>query len=204
MRDLRTRVLTAAVAALLALGAGVAVGCGAAGIGLGSLGLAIGAFAVYLALAAGAGPACYASHPDEDIPGHPEVCLTYMGEDGEGTDDAGVCLTPTDVRDDADVGPCLEPPLEASEDADVGPCLEPPMDASDDVGSDGLPICPPELCDICLNSPIDWCILECPPPDAGGSATAEPRSAAQQRLASAGVLSPEQLARLRRLQGRSA
>jgi hypothetical protein len=191
--------LAAAVAAILAMGAGVAAGCGAAGIGLGSLGLAIGAFAVYLALAAGAGSGCYASHPDDDAAGDVRVCLRYMAEDGDGETDYGpclvpdVCLTARDVPRDGTGG----------DDADVGPCLEPPLDATDDAGDGGLPICPPELCDVCLESPIDWCILECPAPDAGGSATVEPRSAAQQRLASAGVLSPEQLARLRRLQGRN-
>jgi len=184
MTDLRKRIVAASGAAVFAILAGVAAGCGAAGVGLGSLGLAIGAFVVYLALAAGAGPGCYASHPDEDTT---HVCLSYMGEDGEAAPDAG---------------PCLEPPADARDDGardDVRVCLS---EMGPDDGRDGLPLCPPELCDVCLESPIDWCILECPPPDAGGSAAAEPRRAAQQRLASAGVLSPEQLARLRRLQGR--
>ncbi len=108
-------------------------------------------------------------------------------DDGGRRDDAEVCLTPMDVRDDG-----------ARDDVHV--CLS---DTPPEVGSDdGLPICPPDYCDICLNAPIDWCILECPAPDAGGAAAAEPRSAAQQRLASAGVLSAEQLGRLRKLQGR--
>ena len=41
-----------------------------------------------------------------------------------------------------------------------------------------------------------------PPPGADASASLGPAPGAQQRLAAAGVLSPEQLARLRRLAGR--
>jgi hypothetical protein len=101
--------------------------------------------------------------------------------------DYGPCLAPP-----ADTGPCLSAP------ADYGPCL----DLEPDAEADGLPICPPELCDVCLNSPIDWCILDCPPDDAGGSASAaDPSKAATERVAAAGVLTADQVARLGRLRG---
>ena len=193
------------VLALVSLGSGAAaLGCGAAGVGFGSLGLALAGFVAWALLAGSASSGCYSSRRDDDVApdaGETGVCLAPHEDADVGPClgaplDVGPCLRyDPDEGGSIDVGPCLEPPI------DVGPCLSAPaVDAADGTGE--LPICPPDLCDVCLRAPIDWCVLECPPPGADASASLGPAPGARQRLAAAGVLSPEQLARLRRLAGR--
>ena len=206
--------------ALVSLGSGAAaLGCGAVGVGFGSLGLALAGFVAWALLAGASSSGCYSSYRDDDAAGdvvetgvclapHEDAdvgacleapldvgpCLRYDPDEG-GTPDVGACL-----NYDPDVGACLayDPDAVLPE---TGPCLSAPaVDAADGTGE--LPICPPELCDVCLRVPIEWCILDCPPPGADASASLGPAPGAQQRLAAAGVLSPEQLARLRRLAGR--
>jgi hypothetical protein len=215
------------VLAVVSLGAGAAaLGCGAAGVGFGSLGLAVAGFVVWALLAGSASSGCYSSYRDDDAAGdivETGVCLAPPADADIGPclgalPDVGACLRyDPDEGGAMDVGPCLEPPADVgvclnhdpdvgvclaydpdAVPAEVGPCLSAP--AEDAAGE--LPICPPELCDVCLNSPIDWCILDCPPPGADVSASLGSSPDAGGRLAAAGVLSPDQLARLRKLAGR--
>jgi hypothetical protein len=57
---------------------------------------------------------------------------------------------------------------------------------------------------MCLDIEPDavWCRMECPPPGEDASAAVDRPGAEALRLASAGVLSPDQLRRLARLRGR--
>ncbi|MBI5501379.1 MAG: hypothetical protein HY907_14125 [Deltaproteobacteria bacterium] len=187
--------------ALLALAAGAAaLGCGAAGLGLGSLGLALAGFVAWALVAGGASSGCYASHPDDDADGAVEatVCLAPHAD----VPDSGPCLgAPIDDGGATDLGPCLRYDPDEGGTPDLVPCLSAPLEEAGD-GAGELPICPPDLCDVCLNAPIDWCILDCPPPGADVAAASGPAPEAQRRLAAAGVLTAGQLARLRRLAGR--
>jgi len=200
------------------LGAGVAAGCGAAGIGLGSLGVALVAGLAWLALAATSSTGCSP---------RPSTCLTPQPTWDAGSPGAdstepppGPCLQPTYV------GPCLEqaaqPCLES-----MGPCLQdqPPdqtcllitpfclspdyhhLDAGEppDAGAPPPGVClefmPPEPClsivphtHPCLSIPYQ-------PAPSGKTSSAAGATAAGERLAAAGVLSPDQLRRLARLRG---
>jgi hypothetical protein len=190
-------------------------------VGLGSLAVTLGALALYALLGIAGSSGCYSSRPDEDV--EAGVCLSAVREDGgefrevlmclsapyedgsDAGDDLGVCLgpLPDDTWEPPDAHVCLS---EAAVDVrppdvvDAGPCLDPPPPDAREAG-DGLPLCPPELCDVCLEEPIDWCILDCPPRDAGKSARNDPAGALREHLASRGVLTAEQVARLRRLRG---
>jgi hypothetical protein len=199
------------------LGAGVAAGCGAAGIGLGSLGVALVAGLAWLALAATASTGCSSR-------GTAGPCLSPVLSDDAGA--AEVRLEPCLQQPLPYVGPCLEQAVEPAEDA-VGPCLkELPLEQTClliapfclspdyhnmDAGESPDAAAPPP--EVCLEfMPPEPCLSIVPPtppclsPPRGPTpsektSSAAGATAAGERLAAAGVLSPEQLRRLARLRG---
>jgi hypothetical protein len=183
------------------LGAVVAAGCGAAGVGLGSLGIALVAGIVWLALAASSSTGCSSRGPVG-------ACLSIAPPQDAGAAEAepveppGPCLQPY-------VGPCLEYP---------GPCLSEP--APDDVCLLITPFClSPDYHSMDAGEPPDAgpppapCLSIAPPHPClrapataprGEKTSARPAATdAGERLAAAGVLTPEQLHRLARLRGDS-
>ena len=200
------RVWLVVLGASALLGAGVAAGCGAAGIGLGSLGVALVAGLAWLALAATSSTGCSSR-------GTAGPCLSPVMSDDAGTAEVplGPCLQQPYV------GPCLEQPVEPCLEA-VGPCLQdqPPdqtcllitpfclspdyhhMDAGE---SPDAAAPPPEPC-LSIVPPTHPCLsMPRDPAPSGKTSSAAGASAAGERLAAAGVLSPEQLRRLARLRG---